>query len=118
MPITPVDLREIEGQSSNIYEAIIVSAKKARLLNSLNKLEFNTRISAIVKDGLEDDLDEVENPDQLKVSLEFEKRDKSHLTAILDFLKNTSHYLFITTTPSCVTHIIHKPIIYFYTIFI
>ena len=33
MGIGPVDLREIEKKTANIYEAIIISGKKARMIN-------------------------------------------------------------------------------------
>ena len=41
MEINPIDLREIDKRAGNVYEGIIVSAKKARQINSENKIEFN-----------------------------------------------------------------------------
>ena len=41
MEINPIDLREIDEKAGNVYEAIIVTAKRARQVNSENKIEFN-----------------------------------------------------------------------------
>lgn len=79
--IIPVDLRKIEGVASNVYEAIIVAAKRARLINDDNRLEYNTILNSLAV-GTDDDFEEKENPDQLKAALEFEKRPKPHLQAM------------------------------------
>lgn len=81
MPITPVDLSKIEKNTSNIYEAVIVAAKKARLINDQNKLEFTTLLNTMTQ-GAEEDFEDKENPDQLKLSLEFEGRAKPHLQSL------------------------------------
>ena len=85
MRITPVELKKIEAKTANIYEAVIVAGKKARKINDENKLEFSTQVSAVVS-GNEDDFEERENPDQLRISLEFEKKPKPHLQAMQDLL--------------------------------
>ena len=76
--IVPIDLRRIEGVASNVYEAIIVAAKRARQINDDNRLEYNTILNSLAV-GTDDDFEEKENPDQLKAALEFEKRPKPHL---------------------------------------
>jgi DNA-directed RNA polymerase subunit K/omega len=82
MGIQPVDLRVIDEKTANVYEAVIVAAKEARRINEETRLEYNTLINTIPVKGIEDDAEDVENPDQLKVSLEFEKRPKPHLQAL------------------------------------
>ena len=47
MEITPIDLREIDKIAGNVYEGIIVSSKRARQINSENKIEFNALLSTI-----------------------------------------------------------------------
>lgn len=81
MPIKPIDLNKIEKNTENIYESVIVAAKKARLINDQNKLEFTTLLNTLTQ-GVEDDFEDKENPDQLKLSLEFEKRSKPHHQAL------------------------------------
>ena len=91
MEIIPIDLKQIEEVTSNIYEAVIISAKKARDINSRNKLEYNTILSTLTG-GIEDEFDEKENPDQLKLSVEFESRKKPHLTALEELLEGNVEY--------------------------
>ena len=83
--IKPIDLRRIESVASNVYEAIIVGAKKARLKNDENRLEYNTILNTL-SIGVDDDFEEKENPDQLKAALEFEKRPKPHLKSMDELL--------------------------------
>lgn len=85
MEFKPVDLRDLEVYCSNVYEAVIVASKRARQLNAENKLDYNTQLSAIAP-GIEDDFEERENPDQLRISLEFENKPKSHLLAIQELM--------------------------------
>jgi DNA-directed RNA polymerase subunit K/omega len=69
------------GQIGNLYEGVVVTAKRARQIHDELKLEFRQRsetlqqISAVTTE-VEDDSDPVANPDQLKISLEFERRAK------------------------------------------
>ncbi|MEI7813078.1 MAG: DNA-directed RNA polymerase subunit omega [Ignavibacteria bacterium] len=86
MRITPIDLRDIDKRAANVYEAIIVIGKEARKLNEEQRLEYNTLVNTIPSKGMDDDNEDVDNPDQLKVSLEFEKRPKPHIKSLNDFL--------------------------------
>jgi len=40
---------------SNVYEGIIVTAKKARLINAENKIEFNAMLSTIPEATTDDE---------------------------------------------------------------
>lgn len=92
MNIEPIDLREIEKHATNIYEAIVVCAKKSRLINEEDKIEYNALLSTIPEAATEDDAEELENPAQLKISLEFEKREKPHTQALSEFLEGKIEY--------------------------
>ena len=91
MEITPSDLREIDKKTKNVYEAVIATAKRARIINDTNKLEFNTLVNA-QNQGLEDDFEDKENPDQIRISLEFENRPKPHLQALEELIKGDFEY--------------------------
>ena len=93
MEIKPVDLRKIDKNATNAYEAVIIAAKKARQINDNNRIEYNTLLNSMVI-GPEDDFEERENPDQLRISLEFEKREKPHLIALNKLLDGelSHHY--------------------------
>lgn len=76
MPIKPTDLEFFNQPGKNVHECIVVASKRARQINEEIKIEFNQRIEMFtVKTETETEENDV-NPDQLKVSLEFEKRPK------------------------------------------
>lgn len=76
MPIKPIDLDEFISKAKNVHEAIVATSKRARQVNEERKIEFNQRVEMFAP-KIEAEGEEVEvNPDQLKVSLEFEKRPK------------------------------------------
>jgi DNA-directed RNA polymerase subunit K/omega len=86
MEITPIDLREIDKRAGNVYEAIIVTAKRARQINSENKIEFNALLNTIPEAATDDETEDIDNPAQLKIALEMEQRPKPHLQALNEFL--------------------------------
>ncbi|MFN3693669.1 MAG: DNA-directed RNA polymerase subunit omega [Ignavibacterium sp.] len=97
MNISPIDLRQIDLRASNVYEAIIVAAKRARQLNDENKIEFNALINSIPQSSTEDDAEDVTNPQQLKLALELEKREKPHLQALNELLEGKIEYRYKST---------------------
>ena len=94
MEITPVDLRKIDERSANVYEAIIVSSKRARQINSENKIEYNALLSTIPTDGQDEDSEDIENPAQLKISLDFEKKEKPHIQALNELIDGQVEYFY------------------------
>ena len=86
MEITPVDLREIDKKAANVYEAIIVASKRARQINDEIKIAYNAQISTIPTSANDDDSEDIVNPAQMKISMEFEKKEKPHLDAIKELL--------------------------------
>jgi DNA-directed RNA polymerase subunit K/omega len=86
MEINPIDLREIDEKAGNVYEAIIVTSKRARQINSENKIEFNALLSTIPEATTDDENEDIDNPAQLKIALEMEQRKKPHLQALNEFL--------------------------------
>jgi hypothetical protein len=94
MAINPVDLRAIEEKAGNVYEAIIVCSKRARQLNSENKIEFNALLSTIPESTTDDESEDVDNPAQLKIALDLEKREKPHIQSLHEFLDGDMEYEF------------------------
>jgi hypothetical protein len=88
MAIKPIDLREIDNRAANVYEAIIVCAKKARQINNENKIEFNALVSTIPDNNADDESEDIDNPAQLNIALELEKREKPHIQALDEFLED------------------------------
>jgi DNA-directed RNA polymerase subunit K/omega len=88
MPIKPINLEFFNAKDRNIHQSIVVASKRARLINEEMKIEFNQRIETLtVKPESETEENDV-NPDQLKVSLEFEKRPKPTDIALQDLTDN------------------------------
>ena len=87
MNITPVDLRVIDERAENVYEAIVVAARRARQVNTENKIEFNAIMNTIPSTGADDEAEDVTNPVQLKIALDLEKKPKPHLQAINELLE-------------------------------
>jgi DNA-directed RNA polymerase subunit K/omega len=87
MPIKPIDLDLFISKAKNVHEAIVATSKRARQINEDTKIEFNQRVEMFAP-KLEVEGEEVEvNPDQLKVSLEFEKRPKATDVALDELMQ-------------------------------
>ncbi|MDX9923488.1 MAG: DNA-directed RNA polymerase subunit omega [Ignavibacteriaceae bacterium] len=91
MAITPQDLSVIKSRVSNLYEAIIVAARKARKINDDSRTAFSQALGDVTT-KLDDDHEERENPEQLKLSLEFERKEKPHIEAIHELVKDGIEY--------------------------
>ena len=87
MFIDPVDLRQIDKEAANIYEAVIIAAKRARQINDENKIEYNALVSTIPTAAGEEEGEEFDNPAQLKIALDFEKREKPHIQALHELVE-------------------------------
>jgi len=78
--VKPYPIDEILDKVDSIYEAIIIVAKRARQIHDDLRLEYNQRLETLkALTALPESEDETEgpaNPDQLKLSIEFEKRPK------------------------------------------
>jgi DNA-directed RNA polymerase subunit K/omega len=92
MSINPVDLRMVDNSAANVYEAIIVAAKRARQLNDEYKIEYNALVSTIPVAAGDEETEDIQNPAQLKISLDFEKREKPHIQALDELLDGKIEY--------------------------
>lgn len=89
MSIKTLEIKELEAKAANVYEAIVVLSKRSRQINEETKLEFQQRIENLVAlPSSPDEVEDVANPDQLKVSLEFEKRPKATEEAIEELMND------------------------------
>ena len=94
MPITAIDLREIDKRAANVYEAIIATSKKARQINDDQKIEFNQLVQTVQQVAIDDDSEDFHNPDQMKISLEFERRPKPHHQALAQLLEGKVEFTY------------------------
>jgi DNA-directed RNA polymerase subunit K/omega len=80
VPVKPVEIEEFSQAATDVYEAIVIASKRARQIHQDIKIELNQRIETLNQltntPETEEETDITANPDQLKISLEFEKRPK------------------------------------------
>jgi len=76
MPLKPIDLSFFHNEGMNVHESIVIASKRARQINEDMKIEFNQRVEMITTKTETDTEENDINPDQLKISLEFEQRPK------------------------------------------
>ena len=91
MKITPLEIEEVESKAGNIYEAVVVSAKRARQINDEQKLEYNTRVEPLIK--VDDDSDDsVVSKDKMNISIEFEIRPKTTESGLNELLNDNLEF--------------------------
>lgn len=92
MSIKPINIEEFSDKAKNVHEAIVASSRRARQINDEVKIEFNQRIEMFAP-KIETDSEESDiNPDQIKVSMEFEKRPKPTDLAIEELMQGKLHW--------------------------
>ena len=84
MSMKTLDLQKFEEHAANVYEATVISSRRARTINDENKLELSTRLQPVIEKETEDDT--IMNQDKLNISLEFEMRDKPTIQAIQEMM--------------------------------
>lgn len=100
MGLKPQNINEIESKASNIYEAIVLLARRSRQINEEQKIEFNQRMEVINQLAMPVSAEEDEpgiNPDQVKISIEFDKKPKIVDQALTELLGNKLHYTYPET---------------------
>lgn len=92
MTVRPIELKLFEGKAEDIYEAIVVISKRARQINEELKIEFNQRLEqiSVSPEATEEETDT--NPDQVKISVEFEKRPKPTAMAVDEMVKGKTRF--------------------------
>jgi DNA-directed RNA polymerase subunit K/omega len=91
MSLQPLDLTIIDSHAENIYEAIVVLSNRARQINEEMKIRLNQDLEAFTTRGDTDE--EVEsNPEQMRISIEFEKLPKPTQKAVEDLMDERVSY--------------------------
>ncbi|MBZ0203235.1 MAG: DNA-directed RNA polymerase subunit omega [Ignavibacteria bacterium] len=99
MRIKPLEIEEVESKAGNIYEAVIVAAKRARQISDETKLEYNQRVEPLMK--AEDDNDDtVVSKDKMNISIEFESRTKSTEMGLDELLNDDLEFRARTEEPA------------------
>ena len=85
------NLDDLYAPTGNIYETIVIVAKRANQINVEMKQELGKKLEEFA--GYTDNLEEVfENREQIEVSRTFEKLPKASLVALHEFMDNQVYY--------------------------
>lgn len=85
------DLVNFEEKTGNIYESIVVLAKRANHISADMKEELNEKLSEFA--SMTDNLEEVfENREQIEISKHYEKLPKATLIAVQEFLDGKIYF--------------------------
>lgn len=87
----PRDVRKMEDPSGNLYESLVVIAKRANQISAQLKEELHNKLSEFATDN--DTLEEVfENREQIEISTYYEKLPKPTVIATEEFLAGKVYY--------------------------
>lgn len=87
----PRDMKKIEGDTQNIYEAISIIAKRSNQIASKLKEEMQGQMQEYVNDS--DNLEEVhENREQIELSMAYERLPKPTIIATEEFLNGKVYH--------------------------
>jgi len=96
--VIPRDLRKLEGQTDNIYEALAVISKRANQLSVAQKEEITSKMLEYMANN--DNLEEVfENREQIELSTKYEKMPKSTIIATEEFTQGKIYFRNPVTNP-------------------
>ena len=84
MPVKTLDIKEIEKRSKNLYEAVIIVAKRARQINT----EINEQIKSHLGNIEIDEEDSEEFIDRESIISEFDRKAKPTTLAIEEMLED------------------------------
>lgn len=85
------DLRQLDGKTGNIYESVVVLAKRANQIGAEMKEELTGKLAEFASST--DNLEEIfENREQIEISKFYERLPKPSLISIQEFLDDKIYY--------------------------
>ncbi len=91
MSLNPLDLTVIDSHAENIYEAIVVLSNRARQINEEMKIRLNQELE-MFSTRMDSDEEIETNPEQMRISIEFEKLPKPTQRAVDDLMTDRISY--------------------------
>lgn len=87
----PRDLEELETETGNVYETVMILAKRSNQIASEMKEELNQKLQEFA--SYTDNLEEVfENREQIEISKYYERLPKPTLIAYEEFLQDQIYF--------------------------
>ena len=85
------DVRELDKETDNIYESIVIMSKRANQISNNMKEELHGKLAEFASSN--DNLEEVfENREQIEISKHYERMPKPSLIAVDEFLNDKVYY--------------------------
>ncbi len=85
------DLRQLDTNTDNIYESLVIISKRANQIAANMKEELHGKLAEFASSN--DNLEEVfENREQIEISKHYERMPKPSLIAIDEFLHDKVYY--------------------------
>lgn len=85
------DVRQLDVETNNIYESLVVISKRANQIANNLKEELHGKLSEFASSN--DNLEEVfENREQIEISKHYERMPKPTLVAVDEFLSGKVYY--------------------------
>ena len=85
------DVRQLDIETDNIYESIVIMSKRANQIANNVKEELHGKLAEFASSN--DNLEEVfENREQIEISKHYERMPKATLIAVDEFLNNKIYY--------------------------
>lgn len=85
------DVRELDKETDNIYESIVIMSKRANQISNNLKEELHGKLAEFASSN--DNLEEVfENREQIEISKHYERMPKPSLIAVDEFLTGKVYY--------------------------
>lgn len=84
MPIKSLDTTKLAAETGNLYETVVVLSKRARQLSSIAKAELDQKLLPFEDLSLDPAEEMRSNEDQLRISLEYERRPKASAQAVAE----------------------------------
>ena len=88
---TTRDLRQLDKETDNIYESLVVISKRANQIGANLKEELHNKLAEFATSN--DNLEEVfENREQIEISKHYERMPKASLIAIDEFINGKVYH--------------------------
>lgn len=85
------DIRQFDGPTGNIYEAVAIISKRANQISSELKEELSSKLADFASHS--DNLEEIfENREQIEISKFYEKLPKPTLMSVQEYLEDKTYY--------------------------
>lgn len=85
------DLRELDQETGNIYESIVIIAKRANQISNNVKEELHAKLAEFASSN--DNLEEVfENREQIEISKHYERMPKATLVSVDEFINGKVYH--------------------------